>query len=170
MSVQVIQIRSGRLSKKIKDIKEWLKNPIARSKMNQAKKNIKAKWERDAIKTFTVRSSKGLRCDYLVAKAMVVYPEGKHRMVSGLKLISRASKGYSSSGGPVKNLNAILFGGSRASPGAYSYRWDARTKLWTHPGTSPSPMRNLWSRFNVYSREQIIKKLREGLEEVRKSK
>jgi len=155
-------------SKKIKDLKEWMSDPIVKSNYNQAVKNIKAKWQRDVLKTFTVRSSKGLFCDNLLANALGIEIK-KDSVIIYVKPISRAGKQpYFSSGGAVNNLTSILFHGSKVSAGMYSYKWDARVRDGIHPGTSPSLMRTLWKRFNQYSNDQFIKKMREGLDKARK--
>jgi len=169
MKITINQIKSGKFSKRIKKLDTFLRDPLAKSEMNKAKKNIKAKWKRDVAKTFSVRARKGLSCDNLLSNALGIETKGKNSVVVYVKPISRGAKQRGDSGGPVTNLTSILFRGSRASFGKYYPRWDSRVQTGMHPGTSPSPMRNMWKRFREYSREQIIKKLQDGLKKVRES-
>jgi len=169
MKITVNQIKSGRFSKRIKSLDEFLKDPMAKSEINKAKKNIKAKWKRDVAKTFNVRSSRGLSCDNMLSNALALETKGKNSVVIYVKPISRGAKQRGDSGGAVTNLTSILFRGSRASFGKYHPKWDSRVQTGMHPGTSPSPMRNMWKNFKEYSREQIVKKLQEGLRKVRES-
>lgn len=169
MKITVTQIKSGKFSKRIKKLETFLKDPLAKSEMGKAKKNIRAKWKRDVAKTFNVRSSKGLSCDRLLSGALGIDIKGKNNVVVYVKPISRGAKQRGDSGGAVTNLTSILFNGSRASFGKYHPKWDSRVQTGMHPGTSPSPMRNMWKRFGEYTREQVVKKLQEGLRKVRES-
>lgn len=170
MRIDVKTIKSGKFSKKIKKLDDWLKNPLAKQEMNKAKKNINTKWKRDVRKNFNVRSGKGLSCDNLLEGALGLEFKGKNSIILFVKPISRGGKqSYFSSGGAVNNLTSILFRGSRSSFGMYSYKWDCRVQTGTHPGTSPSTMRRMWQYFTEYSGDQIHKKLQEGLEKVRRS-
>lgn len=159
----VKQTSVGGVQKKIADLRKFMKNDLAKEAMLKAEDKIQAKWRMDIPNIFSVRSSQGYRCDGILAKSLGIQQKGKDSIVIYVEPIVRYSKSTSSSGGAVNNLTTILFRGSSASFGKYYPRWDARVQTGMHPGTSPSKMRNYWSIFKKFAKEQIRKAINDAM-------
>lgn len=161
--IVVKQTSVGGVQKKIADLRKFMKNGLAKEAMLKAEDKIQAKWRMDIPNIFSVRSSQGYRCDGILAKSLAITQKGKDSIVIYVEPIVRYSKNTTSSGGAVNNLTSILFRGSAASFGKYYPRWDARVQTGMHPGTSPSKMRNYWSIFKKYAKEQIRKAINDAM-------
>ncbi len=174
MRIEVKEIKTGNLTKRIRKIESWLKNPIAGSDFKKTENKIHDKWILECEKTFNVRANMGMRCDNLIQQALDITTR-KDSIIVYIKPIKRKFKGTNSSGGAVNNLTSILFyTGSQSSDsssekwaGMYYPKWDCRVQTGRHPGTSPSQGRAMWKRFTKWSRRQIRESLRRGLQKVR---